>query len=149
MEPSVGTPQCPHLGFEVQEGRPCCHADDATRTACGRWAPNPKADAAGAVTGVEAFYCTVLGRSAVPAEALKRAAQEKARAAQATRTKSSGYRPPAEVTGQTEPPPAASETDEPVIPTYTIRREERQTGPNDRCPCGSGRKYKKCCGRGG
>jgi len=31
----------------------------------------------------------------------------------------------------------------------TIRRTERKIGPNDPCPCGSGRKYKKCCGRGG
>ena len=28
-----------------------------------------------------------------------------------------------------------------------IRREAAAVGRNDRCPCGSGRKYKKCCGR--
>ena len=28
----------------------------------------------------------------------------------------------------------------------TIRREEQKTGRNDPCPCGSGRKFKKCCG---
>ena len=31
-----------------------------------------------------------------------------------------------------------------------VRRQEREAppaaGPNDPCPCGSGRKYKKCCG---
>ena len=29
----------------------------------------------------------------------------------------------------------------------TIRRDGRKTGPNDPCPCGSGKKFKKCCGR--
>lgn len=28
----------------------------------------------------------------------------------------------------------------------TIRREGDKIGRNDPCPCGSGRKYKKCCG---
>jgi preprotein translocase subunit SecA len=26
-------------------------------------------------------------------------------------------------------------------------REVRQANPNDSCPCGSGRKFKSCCGR--
>lgn len=30
----------------------------------------------------------------------------------------------------------------------TIRREEPKVGRNDPCPCGSGKKYKKCCGKG-
>ena len=30
-----------------------------------------------------------------------------------------------------------------------IRREEPKVGRNDPCPCGSGKKYKKCCGLGG
>ncbi len=29
-----------------------------------------------------------------------------------------------------------------------ITREEPKVGRNDPCPCGSGKKYKKCCGRG-
>ncbi|UCD71381.1 MAG: preprotein translocase subunit SecA [Syntrophobacterales bacterium] len=29
----------------------------------------------------------------------------------------------------------------------TFRREGRKIGRNEPCPCGSGRKYKKCCGR--
>jgi preprotein translocase subunit SecA len=29
-----------------------------------------------------------------------------------------------------------------------IRRTEPKIGRNDPCPCGSGKKYKKCCGRG-
>jgi uncharacterized protein len=28
----------------------------------------------------------------------------------------------------------------------TVRREEPKSGRNDPCPCGSGRKYKQCCG---
>ena len=28
-----------------------------------------------------------------------------------------------------------------------IHREEPKVGRNDPCPCGSGKKYKKCCGR--
>ncbi len=30
----------------------------------------------------------------------------------------------------------------------TYRREQPRIGRNDPCPCGSGKKYKKCCGRG-
>ena len=29
-----------------------------------------------------------------------------------------------------------------------VVREEPKIGRNDLCPCGSGKKYKKCCGRG-
>ncbi len=29
-----------------------------------------------------------------------------------------------------------------------VRRKERKVGRNEPCPCGSGKKYKKCCGRG-
>ena len=28
-----------------------------------------------------------------------------------------------------------------------VRREGAKVGRNDPCPCGSGKKYKKCCGR--
>jgi len=34
-----------------------------------------------------------------------------------------------------------------VVPT-TVVREGPKVGRNDPCPCGSGKKYKKCCGRG-
>ncbi|WP_026075722.1 UPF0149 family protein [Noviherbaspirillum massiliense] len=30
----------------------------------------------------------------------------------------------------------------------TVRRDESKVGRNDPCPCGSGKKYKKCCGAG-
>jgi preprotein translocase subunit SecA len=29
-----------------------------------------------------------------------------------------------------------------------LHRDEPKVGRNDPCPCGSGKKYKKCCGRG-
>ena len=29
----------------------------------------------------------------------------------------------------------------------TVRRQNKKVYPNDPCPCGSGKKYKKCCGR--
>ena len=28
-----------------------------------------------------------------------------------------------------------------------VRRDARKVGPNEPCPCGSGKKYKKCCGK--
>ena len=31
----------------------------------------------------------------------------------------------------------------------TVKREEPKVGRNDPCPCGSGKKYKKCHGRSG
>jgi preprotein translocase subunit SecA len=38
---------------------------------------------------------------------------------------------------------------EPLAPSDTVIREERKIGRNDPCPCGSGKKYKKCCLRTG
>ena len=32
------------------------------------------------------------------------------------------------------------------MPAETHRRESPKVGRNDPCTCGSGRKYKKCCG---
>lgn|GEM_PF-1996556 len=39
-------------------------------------------------------------------------------------------------------------TREAIIPTH-IRHSTPKIGRNDPCPCGSGKKYKKCCGRAG
>lgn len=33
------------------------------------------------------------------------------------------------------------------VPKKPVKREENKIGRNDPCPCGSGKKYKKCCGR--
>jgi len=37
--------------------------------------------------------------------------------------------------------------DEPELPppVETIKRKDGEIGRNDPCPCGSGKKYKKCC----
>ena len=35
-----------------------------------------------------------------------------------------------------------------IIGPKPIHREEPKVGRNDLCPCGSGKKYKKCCGAG-
>lgn len=37
----------------------------------------------------------------------------------------------------------------PMPPTATIRYDEPHVRRNDPCPCGSGKKFKKCCGRAG
>ncbi len=43
---------------------------------------------------------------------------------------------------------AAQQEEEQAAPVQvTFRRTEAKIGRNDDCPCGSGRKYKKCCGR--
>jgi uncharacterized protein YecA (UPF0149 family) len=41
------------------------------------------------------------------------------------------------------------EDEEPLPPPVeTIRRDDnKETGRNDPCPCGSGKKFKKCCGK--
>ncbi len=44
--------------------------------------------------------------------------------------------------------PADEEADDEYPPLAPpIHREARKVGRNDPCPCGSGKKYKKCCGR--
>ena len=45
----------------------------------------------------------------------------------------------------TPPQPARTGGDDVV---KTVRREEPKVGRNDPCPCGSGKKYKKCHGAG-
>jgi preprotein translocase subunit SecA len=32
-------------------------------------------------------------------------------------------------------------------PVQTVKRKSRKVKPNDPCPCGSGKKFKKCCGK--
>jgi len=36
---------------------------------------------------------------------------------------------------------------EAVQPVQTVRRATKKIKPNEPCPCGSGKKYKKCCGK--
>jgi hypothetical protein len=147
MDPLIGTPQCQHLGYDIHGGLPCCHADDATRTACGCFAPNPSARNAAQFSAVEPYYCTVLGTDSLPPEALRLAAQEKARARRAEAPPRPGYQAPDAVRGvlPARPQKEADADGEPVIPTHTIRNDGTRTAPNAPCPCGSGKKFKKCC----
>ncbi len=50
--------------------------------------------------------------------------------------------------GMVQEPKAAPAQQPPVEDIQiTFRREMPKTGPNEPCPCGSGKKYKKCCGK--
>jgi preprotein translocase subunit SecA len=44
------------------------------------------------------------------------------------------------------PPAAAEEQPNEAVAVKTIVRDQPKVGRNDLCPCGSGKKYKKCCG---
>jgi len=43
---------------------------------------------------------------------------------------------------------AAAQAPQGEVKVKQIRREQAKVGRNDPCPCGSGKKYKKCCGAG-
>ena len=43
--------------------------------------------------------------------------------------------------------PAAAPKADKTGKQETIRRDMPKVGRNDPCPCGSGKKYKNCCGR--
>lgn len=47
------------------------------------------------------------------------------------------------------PPEVLDEEDEILANTPKVDpiKAEREPGRNDPCPCGSGRKFKKCCGK--
>ena len=58
----------------------------------------------------------------------------------------------ADIPGLSRPeqaPPLAEKNDEPQAPRIElpIKRELPKVGRNDPCPCGSGKKFKNCCGR--
>ena len=55
----------------------------------------------------------------------------------------------AEQSAEPPAPAAAASSDKPEdVPAIApIRNEGKRVGRNDPCPCGSGRKYKKCCGQ--
>ena len=44
------------------------------------------------------------------------------------------------------PPDSAEAVAEAETKVKTVVREAPKIGRNDPCPCGSGKKYKKCCG---
>ena len=45
---------------------------------------------------------------------------------------------------RTAPRPARTGGDDAAV--RTVRREMPKVGRNEPCPCGSGKKFKKCCG---
>jgi preprotein translocase subunit SecA len=49
---------------------------------------------------------------------------------------------PARASGPQQPPRVGGDD----APIKQVRREEPKVGRNDPCPCGSGKKYKKCHG---
>ena len=50
--------------------------------------------------------------------------------------------------GMSAEPAALPEPEQPEEPAEPIRREAPKIGRNEPCPCGSGKKYKDCCGKG-
>jgi hypothetical protein len=53
------------------------------------------------------------------------------------------------VDARSEPRHVALPQGPPPATATTFRRSEPKVGRNDPCPCGSGKKFKKCCGRAG
>jgi len=58
------------------------------------------------------------------------------------------YKPDADRTGADPARGAAGGTESGHRPSAQVRRAENKVGRNDPCPCGSGKKYKRCCGSG-
>ena len=40
---------------------------------------------------------------------------------------------------------SATGTPDKTVKAQPVRNKDKKVGPNDPCPCGSGKKYKKCC----
>jgi preprotein translocase subunit SecA len=55
------------------------------------------------------------------------------------------FQAPAKPTLPPEPTPAKGRDDFPERKPAPFLRTEKQVGRNDPCPCGSGKKFKKCC----
>ena len=54
--------------------------------------------------------------------------------------------PPPPVISRPQPALILNRGEEPVAPQATVQRSDEKVGRNDPCPCGSGKKYKKCHG---
>jgi len=52
-----------------------------------------------------------------------------------------------EVTPEIQSPEQQVQSTEKQTPPPTVKRDQPKVGRNDPCPCGSGKKYKKCCGQ--
>ena len=52
--------------------------------------------------------------------------------------------------GPSSAAPSIQSNEAPEIPKVAVPvvRDQPKVGRNDPCPCGNGKKYKKCCGKG-
>ncbi len=93
---------------------------------------------------IQEFFQQLQGMQArhPAASALAAAAAHAGPAAQAARPQGA---PPPGMQAMGSPPPGM-ELPEAPQPAAPIRKTGKEVGRNDPCPCGSGRKYKKCCG---
>ncbi len=91
------------------------------------------------VEAIEEFFQSLSGMQAQHNQAASPLAM--AAAAQAQAQQAQGRSP----AGMDAPPPGMElpQAPKPIAP---IRNDGPKVGRNDPCPCGSGRKYKKCCG---
>ncbi len=89
------------------------------------------------VDAIEGFFQSLSNMQVQHADASALAQAQAAAAAQQARAPQ-GAIPP----GMGAPPPGM-DLPQPAAP---VRRDVPKVGRNDPCPCGSGRKYKKCCG---
>jgi preprotein translocase subunit SecA len=64
---------------------------------------------------------------------------------QAVRGETAGAHPPPPLLSRPQPKLTLNRGDEPPVP-QTVQRAENKVGRNEPCPCGSGKKYKKCHG---
>ena len=55
---------------------------------------------------------------------------------------------PAAVVAGAKPKRRKRRREEAGVAVEQYKRDTKKIGRNDPCPCGSGKKYKKCCGKG-
>ena len=99
------------------------------------------------VEAIEEFFQSLSGMQAQHAQAASPLAIAAAQA-QAQARQAQGAPPP----GMGQPvgaPPPGMEPPQAPQPIAPVRNDAPKVGRNDPCPCGSGRKHKKCCGSEG
>ena len=58
-----------------------------------------------------------------------------------------GAEPPKEAPKREQVAKPISTSSDGTVAPATVKRQGKKIGRNDPCPCGSGKKYKNCCGR--
>ena len=66
--------------------------------------------------------------------------------ARAVHQETASYSMTGEQMGTTEATNQAAQTGQAKVAQQPVMRDDAKVGRNDPCPCGSGKKYKKCCG---